>query len=342
MNRESEIFQALISIEQRSKTGEVHLSPDERIDMQFGLGKCYEDISDYDSAFEHYLEACQIKRSTIDYNIQQTYQLFGKIKEIFSRDTIQRLHGLGDPSDAPIFVLGMPRSGTTLTEQILARHPAVYGAGELMDLPNIMHRNISDRPFPDNLYLLDEEILSSWGAAYVSTLRSHAPDARRISDKLPGNYLAVGLIHLMLPNAKVIHVKRNPIDTCLSCFNMNFIGKNIEYSYDLAELGHYYMSYLGLMEHWREVLAPNSFIEVQYEELVNEPEAQARRLIEYCELEWDDACLASHNADRFIRTASLAQARKPIYRTSLERWRRYEKHLQPLLSILDSSSVSHP
>lgn len=334
IHRNDDIFEALVSIEKKSKMGEIQLSPDELIDMQFGLGKCHEDIGDHDQAFKYYLEACRMKRSTIEYDIQQTYQLFEKIKTIFNQATIDRLHGYGNPSDVPIFIVGMPRSGTTLTEQVIASQPSVHGAGELMDLPCIMQRSIGEYCFPDSLRALDGERLSAWGAEYLCSLRRHAPDAHRISDKLPGNYLAIGLIHLMLPNAKIIHVKRNPVDTCLSCFTMNFIGKNIEYSYDLAELGQYYMAYLDLMEHWRNVLPENAFIEVQYENLISDPEEQARRLIDYCGLEWDPACLDFHKSERSVRTASLAQARKPIYLTSMERWRRYEKHLGPLLDVL--------
>jgi hypothetical protein len=247
------------------------------------------------------------------------------------------LRGGGDPSRVPIFVLGMPRSGTTLTEQIIASHPEVYGAGELHDLLKVAHRNITGTTapivFPDNLRSLDQPTLAAWGAEYVAGLQQRAPDARRITNKMPANFFAVGLVHLMLPNAKIIHVNRNPVDTCLSCFTRLFNHKQ-EHTYDLAELGQYYVHYARLMEHWRKVLPAGAFLDVNYEDIVADQESQARRLIEYCGLEWNDACLDFHNTKRSIRTASLTQVRQPIYTTSVERWRHYEKFLEPLLDAL--------
>ena len=242
----------------------------------------------------------------------------------------------GDPSDVPVFVLGMPRSGTTLTEQIIASHPDVHGAGELRDLMQVAQQQVSNglfQTFPDSLADLTPQTLSAWGRQYVDGLRQRAPDARRITDKMPANYLALGLIPLILPHAKIIHVKRNPVDTCVSCFTRLF-NRHQDATYDLAELGRHYASYARLMQHWREVLPAGTFHEVQYEELVANTEQQARALIEYCGLEWNEACLDFHKTKRNIRTASVTQVRQPIYASSVERWRHYEKYLGPLLAGL--------
>ncbi len=301
--------------------------------LHFALGKCYDDSKQYDKAFPHFLEGCRLKRATYDYDANAVSRHFDSIIRTFDRGLLDRLRGAGDASQVPIFVLGMPRSGTTLTEQIIASHPDVHGAGELPDLLAIAQRPLNGMGFPDNIRAIDRDRLAAWGADYVAGLRGRAPDAKRITDKMPANFFAVGLIHLMLPNAKIIHVNRNPVDTCLSCFTRLFNRKQNQ-TYDLAELGRYYVDYMRLMEHWRKVLPAGTFLDVQYEEIVADQEAQARRMLDYCGLEWNDACLDFHKHKRSIRTASVTQVRQPIYTSSVERWRPYEKHLGPLLDAL--------
>ncbi len=316
--------------------------------LHFALGKCYDDSGDYDKAFPHFMAGCKMKRAKLTYDPANAERQFAGLMEIFDQAAIDRLRGSGDPpgdpSGVPVFVLGMPRSGTTLTEQIIASHPDVYGAGELHDLLRIAERNIGGATtpvsFPDNLRALDRQTLTAWGAEYVAGLKQRAPDAKRITDKMPANFFAVGLIHLMLPNAKIIHVNRNPVDTCLSCFTRLFNRKQ-EHTYDLAELGQYYVHYARLMDHWRKVLPAGAFLDVQYEDIVADQEAQARRLIAYCGLEWNDACLDFHNTKRSIRTASVTQVRQPIYTSSVERWRHYEKFLGPLLDALGDLAPGH-
>jgi hypothetical protein len=171
------------------------------------------------------------------------------------------------------------------------------------------------------------------GQQYIKGLQQRNPASARITDKMPSNFFAVGLIHLMLPNAKIIHVMRNPVDTCISGFSKMYNNGQF-YSYDLGDLGHYYRQYARLMDHWRQILPPDSMLELQYEELVADSEVQARRLIDYCELEWADSCLDFHNTSRSIRTASVTQVRQPIYQSSVQRWKRYEKFIQPLLEAL--------
>jgi tetratricopeptide (TPR) repeat protein len=292
--------------------------------LHFSLGKGYDDLKEHGLAFPHFLAACKLKRATLNYDPADTTRRFDELMDIFDRDTIKRLGGSGDPSQTPLFVLGMPRSGTTLTEQIIASHPDVYGAGELQDL-SLFTQN--------NLRALDHDTLAAWGADYATGLQRRAPDARRITDKMPANFQLVGLIHLMLPNAKIIHVNRNPVDTCVSCFTKPFTHGQ-EFSYDLTELGRYYADYARLMQHWREVLPQGAFLDVRYEDIVADKEAQARRLIEYCGLEWNDACLDFHKTERAVRTASVTQVRQPIYTSSVERWRAYEQFLEPLLDAL--------
>jgi len=323
-------FAALLEEEKKS----AGFSENKRMSLHFALGKCYDDSKDYEHAFPHFLAGCKIKRAKLSYDPAHAARQFAGVKEIFDQAIIERLVDAGEQSNLPIFVLGMPRSGTTLTEQIIASHPDVYGAGELNDLLGIANRNTSTASsFPENLRSLDRVTLSSWGAEYISGLKQRAPTAQRITDKMPANFFAVGLIHLMLPNAKIIHVNRNPVDTCLSCFTRLFNRKQ-EHTYDLAELGRYYVNYARLMEHWRNILSDGAFLDIRYEDIVEDQEGQARKLIEYCGLEWNDACLNFHKTQRSVRTASLTQVRQPIYTSSVERWRSYEKFLGPLLDAL--------
>ncbi|HET7832006.1 MAG TPA: sulfotransferase [Gallionella sp.] len=326
---------ALEAAESAVRSSGVALSARQAMTLHFALGKCYDDIGAYEQAFPHFLEGCRLKRATFAYDANQVTAHFDAIMRVFDRSLVERLRGAGDPSQVPIFVLGMPRSGTTLTEQIIASHPEVYGAGELPDLLAIAQRNVAGTggSFPDNVHSLDAAELARWGADYVAGLRQRAPDAKHITDKMPANFLAVGLIHLMLPNAKIIHVRRNPVDTCLSCFTRLFNRKQNQ-TYDLAELGRYYVDYARLMEHWRKLLPAGAFLEVQYENIVADQEAQARRMLEYCGLPWNDACLDFHKNTRSIRTASVTQVRQPIYKSSVERWRPYEKFLGPLFDAL--------
>lgn len=313
------------------------LPPTRAISLHFALGKAYDDIKEYGRAFSHFATGGRMKRSQIHYDPSRQDQITENIKNIFTPEMIARLRGAGDPSDLPIFVLGMPRSGTTLTETIIASHPDVYGAGELRDLLMIANEpveNVTSPGYPLSVNALTAENLTKMGKRYITALRKHNQQARYITDKMPANFLAVGLIHLMLPKAKIIHVNRNAADTCLSGFNKLFSTNSQYHSYDLTEMGRYYVNYAKLMEHWRAVLPKDAFLEVQYEELVANKESQTRRLIEFCGLEWNDACLESHKTERSIKTASITQVRQPVYTSSVERWRHYEKYLQPLLEAL--------
>jgi tetratricopeptide (TPR) repeat protein len=304
--------------------------------LHFALGKCYDDIGDCENAFPHFMEGCRLKRAAIQYNPADTELLVDQLTAFFDLTRCQRLAGSGDNSNLPIFVLGMPRSGTTLTEQIIASHPEVYGAGELPDLLRLAHSN--DVPesgiyYPHSFGALDKAGFARLGQQYIEGLQRRSPNYSRITDKMPANFFAVGLIHLILPEAKVIHVMRNPLDTCISGFSKLY-NRGQRYSYDMSELGHYYRQYARLMDHWRQILPAGRMLELRYEDLVADSETQARRLIDFCGLEWDARCLDSHNTQRSVRTASVAQVRQPIYQNSIGRWKRYEKFLQPLLDAL--------
>ena len=324
----------LTDLEKACQSGHVQLPDREATLLHFALGKCLDDVGEFDRAFPHFMLGAKLKRATFEYDADQMTRHFNEVIRIFDQDRIEQLCGAGNGSGMPIFVLGMPRSGTTLVEQILASHPEVYGAGELLELLNIIQRDVSGiSGYPGNVPGLDRSILTQWADDYVDALHQYNRDARYITDKKPDNFWAIGLIHAMLPNAKIVHVNRNPVDTCLSCFTKLFSG-SMQYTYDLRELGRYYVDYARLMEHWRTVLPAGAFLDVQYEEVTADLESQVRRILDYCGLEWNDTCIQFHKHKRSIGTASMAQARLPIYKSSVERWRSYEKHLATLLEAL--------
>lgn len=313
------------------------LIPTKALPLHFALGKTYDELQEYDKAFPHFVEGCRLKRAQLQYDADDFDKLCAHIMSFFSLENIDRLRGAGEPSDMPIFILGMPRSGSTLVETIIANHPMVYGAGELYDLINIARQPLPDAGpvvYPLSLKDITRDDLTSMGTRYVDGVRGRASSVPHITDKALSNFLMVGLIHLILPNAKIVHVKRNPLDTCLSGFTKLFNANAQQHSYDLREIGRYYAGYARLMEHWREVLPIGSFYELQYEALVTDKEEQIRRLIDYCGLEWDNACLESHKSSRSVKTASITQVRQPVYTSSIERWRHYEKYLQPLIDAL--------
>jgi tetratricopeptide (TPR) repeat protein len=323
------------------------LSKADRMHLDFALGKAFADLEDYPRSFRHLLAGNAAKRGTIAYDENAALALFDKIERAFTPELIKAKAGGGEPSPAPIFVVGMPRSGTTLVEQIIASHPAVHGAGELQTLNDVVltvrGAGGGALAYPDFVPGLDGAALKQIGARYVALIRELAaksgkPDAERITDKMPSNTYFVGLVHLALPNAKILHTMRDPIDTCVSCFSKLFSAEQ-NHTYDLAELGRYYARYERLMAHWRRILPPGSVLDVRYEDVVADLEGQARRIIAYCGLPWDDRCLAFHKTERPIRTASATQVRKPIYKSAVGRWRVYAEHLDPLLNALRGSAA---
>jgi tetratricopeptide (TPR) repeat protein len=326
-------------------------SLDDQLHLRFALGKAWLDAGDADRAFAHLNEGNRLKRSTLSYDPEATGRWIARIAEVFTPQLMKKLTGAdvgagaADPSEAPVFIIGMPRSGTTLIEQILASHPDVHGAGELRVLPDLVDNTLSiadpkpDVPparYPQVLSHLSPQDLKSLARNYLDRIRSLVPGRhQRVVDKMPLNFLYAGLIHLILPQAHIIHCRRNAVDTCLSCYTKSFTGE-LAFAYDLRELGMYYRHYDALMAHWRELLPRERFKEVHYENVVNDLEQEARDLLSFCGLDWNDACLAFHATNRQVRTASANQVRQPLYRTSVGRWKSCARHLQPLLAALET------
>jgi tetratricopeptide (TPR) repeat protein len=313
------------------------LSKTDRMQLDFALGKAHADLKDHARSFKHLLAGNAAKRTTIAYDEHAASVLFHRIAASFTHELINGKTGGGHPSTMPIFIIGMPRSGTTLVEQIIASHPAVHGAGELQTFNEVV---LSVRgpagnflPYPDFVPALDARALQRIGAAYVAEVRKLAPGSERVTDKMPSNYYFAGLIRLALPGAKIIHTIRDPVDTCMSCFSKLFSAEQ-NHTYDLGELGRYYKRYEQLMAHWHRILPTGSIFDVRYEDVVADLETQARRIIAYCGLSWHHDCLLFHKTDRPVRTASATQVRQPIYDTAVGRWRGYEQHLGPLLDAL--------
>jgi tetratricopeptide (TPR) repeat protein len=313
------------------------LSDESQIHAGFAAAKAYDDLKRYDDGFPYLIRANALKRKTVVYDERQALALFERIRGTFTAELVRAKSGGGSATQKPIFVLGMPRSGTTLVEQILASHPRVKGAGELKEMNETINSvRGSDglqAAFPEFVPVLSAADLARIGDAYAAKLERHAPGAERITDKMPSNFYFVSLIHLALPHAKIIHTVRNPVDTCVSCFSKLFAGEQNQ-TYDLAELGRYFRAYHGLMAHWRAVLPAGAFLDVQYEDVVADTETQAKRILEHCELAWSSGVLDFHRTARPVKTASARQVRQPIYGSSVARWRNYEKYLGPLLAEL--------
>jgi len=313
------------------------LKVEDQIWLHFALGKVFADLGDQQRSFYHLLEGNSLKRRQVAYDEAKTLDRFERIRTVFTAELIRDKRGPGDPSSVPIFIVGMPRSGTTLVEQILSSHSKVFGAEELRDFADLSAKITGPDGIPEAIRDMSIEQLRELGMRYVQAVRRLAPEAERITDKLPFNFASAGLIHLALPKARVIHVMRDPRDTALSCFSLQFMNHQMDFAYSLDELGRYIRAYEALMEHWRNVLPKGAMLEVRYEALITNLEEEARRMIAYCGLEWDDACLAFHQSERQVRTASVTQVRQPLYASSVGRWRLFEEQLQPLLRALAGS-----
>jgi tetratricopeptide (TPR) repeat protein len=307
--------------------------------MYYALAKIYEDKKDYTAAFTNLSTACAMHKERCGYNEGANLDGLRLIKSIFTKEFIEGLQGCGVDSGRPIFVLGMPRSGTTLVEQILASHPDIVGGGELFFMDTVLrnHAALVDSSRVVSLSDLTCDQVAAMAEEYLAFIAPVGPADKHIVDKMPHNFLHIGLIHLMYPNAKIIHVKRNPMAICFSCFKQRFTEGHF-YSFDIEDLGRYYLVYEELMEHWNRVL-PGRVFQVEYETLTGDFEQQVREMIDYCGLEWNDACLEFHKSERAVRTASLEQVRNPIYTKAVEFWRNYEEQLKPLSEILTQGGV---
>jgi tetratricopeptide (TPR) repeat protein len=303
----------------------------------FALGKLCDKLGRYEEAFRRYQQANELRPRVFDFG--QFVSFSERVLAVFEASFLEAAPHATHGSELPVFVVGMPRSGTSLVEQILASHPAVFGAGELPaierlteSLPRLCG---TAEEYPECLRAADSATLDAASGKYLAQLRALAPEAKRIVDKMPGNFLQIGLIELLLPRARVIHIRRHAFDNCLSCYFQNF-NQGHEYSYDLAMLGRVYRQYERIMDHWRNVTRV-PFLEIRYEDLVTGQEDETRRLVEFCGLDWDPRCLRFHETRRVVRTASYDQVRRPIYRHSLGRHRNYDAWLGPLREALARS-----
>lgn len=306
--------------------------------LHFGFAKALEDIGQHERALDHYMKGTKMKRALLNYNEQETFKFFKDIRETFNADVFKNRPYRGLPNDKLIFIIGMPRSGSTLCEQILSSHPDVHGAGEVKYLARAMGQMRDRFPsmarYPQMFKEMEAFHFETIGRSYMKQILPGAGGAKKITDKLLTNYFFVGLLNIIFPNAKFVHTMRNPVDTCLSAYTKLF-KDDMPHSYDFGELGRYYLQYKEIMEHWHKVLPEGTIMDVQYENAVADTEGYARRLIDFVGLEWDPACVEFYKSTRPVKTASVAQVRKPVYTASVERWRKYGPGLQPLLDSLN-------
>jgi len=308
------------------------LPEEDRLRLNFALGKAYRDLVKPAAACRHLAVANGLQRRRGGYDEALQLSSFTRMAEAFSADLIARRSGGGHPSALPVLIIGMPRSGTSLVEQILASHPAIAGAGEIPDLGREAAALGRGRDIAGLAGELGEREWRGLGERYAARLAQRAPGALRVTDKLPSNFFFAGLLHLALPNARLVHVRRDPVDTCFSCWAHYFPAA--PQTADLAALGRYFRGYAGLMAHWRRVLPPGVMLDVDYERLVADTEAEARRMVAHCGLPWDERCLAHVANRRAVTTLSAAQVREPVYRTAIGGARPYLPWLAPLLDAL--------
>jgi tetratricopeptide (TPR) repeat protein len=312
------------------------LTDESRAQFSFALAKAHEDRGEYARAFELYAEGNRLRRRLENYDPVQTEVMNDRIRAVFHDAFLERHAGQGHADPAPIFIVGLPRSGSTLIEQILASHSQVDATHELPEAGRLVqriNRGRSDRiAYPEATREFAGDQWAALGRAYIDDTRKYRHGAPRFTDKMPNNFPSIGLLALALPNARFINARRHPIDTCLSCYRQLF-ARGQSFTYDLTELGEYYLEYEKMMSHWRAAL-PGRILDVQYEEMVADQDAQTRRLLDFCGLPFEEACLRYWETGRAIRTASSEQVRQPIYDSSVNFWRNYERELAPLIEIL--------
>ncbi len=314
-------------------------SPGDGSRLHFILAALFDRQGEHDRAFSHYRQAndlkCQVfRQKNLAFDHDAHRRLIDNIIATFDKGFFERVNSFGLSTKVPVFVVGMPRTGSTLVAQILSSHPDIVSAGERQDLAQIV---CSRSPYPEWMSGLDEGAARALAAEYIGRLSRFGPQAARIIDKMPHNYLHLGCIAALFPNAHIIHCRRDVMDVCLSCYFQNFSWVN--YASRLEDLGFYYRQYERLMAHWREVL-PLPIHAVNYEELVHDQERVSRDIVAFCGMDWSDRCLAFHENRRAVQTASKLQVRQPLYTGSIARWKRYEKHLSPLKQALAGEPVA--
>ena len=314
------------------------VSDTERSALLLSLGRLHENGKDYDNAFLNFEKSRKLLKST--FSMKNFVLQIKEISSVLKPEVFEKFEAFGHESAKPIFVVGMPRSGTTMTEQIIASHSQAEGVGELDRIPRMASGLSSKNGLQEILDTMVKAGPAGWKTAplqYLSLINTLAPDARRVVDKLPQNFLQIGFIHLCFPNAKIIHCKRNPVDNFVSAFQ-NSMSTAHGYAYDQKEYGEYYINYLQLMDYWKSVL-PDSIYESDYEVLTANPEQEIRNMLEFLDLPWEEACLKFNERESTVRTFSHSQVRNPINTSSVARWKNYEKHLAPIISVLENGGI---
>jgi tetratricopeptide (TPR) repeat protein len=323
---------------QRAQT-DPNLSFMGRVHIAFALGKAFEDRADSARAFTNYQLGNSLKRRQTRYTQDQISEELAAQKRYCTKQLFEQRGGQGSQAADPIFILGLPRAGSTLIEQILASHSQIDGTLELPNILSLAHRlrgrkRISDRDrYPRILNDLSPDELKALGEDYIDNTRIHRQGAPFFTDKMPNNFRHIGLIHLILPNAKIIDARRDPMDCCWSGFKQLF-AEGQEFTYSLEDIGHYYREYVAMMDHWEAVLPAGRILRVQHEDVLDDLEQQVRRVLDYCGLALEQGCLEFHQTNRAVRTASSEQVRRPISHAGQGQWRPFEPYLQPLKSAL--------
>ena len=308
------------------------MNDNQKMHLAFGLGKAYEDTKSYENAFKYFKLANQLRRKNLKYNINDDIAFFKNLKKIFNKELFNKFKNSGNLSKRPIFIVGMFRSGTTLVEQILASHSKVYGGGESRVFFQAMSSFLkfdSKSVFKKNLDTYKPSTFEDIGNLYISVAKKFQPNFEFITDKQPLNFKWIGLIKLALPNAKIIHCKRNPIDNCLSIYKNYFDFNDNPYSYDLNELAQHYNLYADLMKYWNSLL-PEFIYNISYEELIKNQKDQTEKLLNFSNLDWEENCMNFFKNKRNVNTASVMQVRRPLYKDSVNSWKNYEKYLSVL------------
>ena len=331
----------------RAQLADPQLADDDRLHFHFAAGKALEDAARYAESFEHYAQGNAIRAAQIRYDPEEHSEQVRRSKAVLTPQLLAAYAGAGHPAPDPIFIVGLPRSGSTLIEQILASHSAVEGTQELPDIGMLASRlsgrklRSQESRYPEALATLEMKDFQAMGEEYLERTRIQRKTAAPLFiDKMPNNFAHVGLIHLMLPNAKIIDARRHPLATGFSCFKQHF-ARGQHYTYDLTHLGRYYRDYVDLMMHIDAVL-PGRVHRIHYENMVADTEGEVRRLLAYCNVPFEDTCLRFYENERAVRTASSEQVRTPIYRDGLDQWRHYEPWLGPLKDALGPALASYP
>lgn len=308
------------------------------VHLHFALGKAFEDQKSYDSSFKHYALGNQLKRSTLRYSSDNHIKFIDSMIATFTSKMLAEMGSTGCDDPSPIFIVGLPRAGSTLLEQILASHSLVDGTMELHEIlglaANLSKKRQNSETYPSNVQRIPPDTLKKLGEKFIQDTSVYRQQAPYFIDKMPNNFMHIGLIKSILPNAKIIDARRNPMACCFSGFKQLF-GEGQEFSYSLADIAQYYQSYLKLMAHWN-TLYPNQILTVQHEDVVNDTEAQVRRILDYCGLDFEEACLSFYKNKRAVKTPSSEQVRQPIYTSGLQQWKNYEAHLDILKRHFES------